>query len=82
MIKRIRTIQGVVDTIRAEDPGTAITAHHLRALVRMGVIPSQRAGCKYLVAVEDVLSYIDDQRYNAKENCYEALEVHNQSSNR
>lgn len=81
-MKRIRTIQGVVDTIRAEDPGTAITAHHLRALVRSAAIPSQKAGCKYLVAVEDVLSYFDDQRYNAKENCHEAFKIDNQSSNR
>lgn len=56
-MKRVRTIQGVVDTIRTEDPGTAITAHHLRALVRSGAIPCQRAGCKYLIAVEDVLDY-------------------------
>lgn len=56
-MKHIRTIQGAVDEIRAVDPETAITAHHLRALVRAGVVPSQKAGCKYLVAIEDVLDY-------------------------
>lgn len=69
-MKRVRTIQGVVDTIRAEDPGTAITAHHLRALVRSGAIPSRRAGSKYLVAVEDVLAYFVCNA-NKKENYYE-----------
>ena len=68
-MKRIRTIQGAVDAIRAEDPETAITAHHLRALVRSGAIPSQKAGCKYLVAVEDVLEYF--QTTLKKENTYE-----------
>lgn len=61
-MKHIRTIQGAVDAIRAEDPETAITAHHLRTLVRSGAIPSQRAGCKYLVAVEDVLTYFDKHK--------------------
>lgn len=56
-MRHIRTIQGVVDAIRAEDPGTAITVHHLRALVHSGAIPWQKAGCKYLVALEDVLAY-------------------------
>lgn len=64
-MRRVRTIQGAVDAIRAEDPGTAITAHHLRALVRSGAIPSQKAGCKYLVAVEDVLDYF---QFSRKEN--------------
>lgn len=58
-MKRIRTLQGAVVEIRAMDPGTAITMHHLRALVRMGVIPCQRAGRKYLVAIEDILIYFD-----------------------
>lgn len=60
-MRHIRTIQGAVDAIRAVDPGTAITAHHLRALVRSGAIPSQRAGCKYLVAVEDVIDYFKNK---------------------
>ena len=67
-MRHIRTIEGVVDAIRAEDPGTALTAHHLRALVRSGTIPSQKAGCKYLIAVEDVLEYFQQPR---KENDYE-----------
>lgn len=58
-MKRIRTIQGAVDAIRAEDPGTAITAHYLRALVRSGMVPSQKAGCKYLLSIEDVLDYFE-----------------------
>lgn len=66
-MRHIRTIQGVVDAIRSEDPGTAITAHHLRALVRMGAIPSQKAGSKYLVAIEDVLEYF--QATPKKEDC-------------
>lgn len=56
-MRHIRTIQGAINVIRAEDPDCAITAHRLRALVRSGAIPSKRAGRKYLVAVEDALQY-------------------------
>lgn len=62
-MKHIRTIQGAFYAIREADPGTAITMHQLRALVRGGKIPSQKAGNKYLVAVEDILEY-----YQTKEN--------------
>ena len=56
-MKRIRTIQGVVDELHRIDPDSAVTEHCLRSLVRSGQIVSARSGAKYLVAVEDVLSY-------------------------
>jgi len=56
-MKRIRTIQGVVDELHRIDPDCAVTEHCLRSLVRSGQIVSAHSGAKYLVAVEDVLSY-------------------------
>lgn len=56
-MKRIRTIQGAVDELHRIDPDCAVTEHCLRSLVRSGQIPSSRSGAKYLVAVEDVLSF-------------------------
>ena len=56
-MKRIRTIQGAVDELHQLDPDCAVTEHCLRSLVRSGQIVSARSGAKYLVAVEDVLSY-------------------------
>lgn len=60
-MKHMRTISGVIAAIRADDPDTALTPHWLRCLVLRGDIPSQRAGRKYLVAIEDVMAYIHNQ---------------------
>ena len=51
-MNRIRTIQGAADELRKRDPGCAISAHNIRQLV-----PSRKAGSKYLVALDDVERY-------------------------
>ncbi|MFQ8998360.1 hypothetical protein [Allofournierella massiliensis] len=60
-MKHMRTINGVIAAIHADDPNSALTPHWLRCLVLRGDIPSQRAGRKYLVAIEDVIQYIDSK---------------------
>lgn len=78
-MKRIRTIQGVVDELHRLDPNCAVTEHCLRSLVRSGQIVSARSGAKYLVAVEDVLSYFGADSSSAlspireSENYYETF---------
>lgn len=78
-MKRIRTIQGVVDELHRIDPDCAVTEHCLRSLVRSGQIVSARSGAKYLVAVEDVLSYFGADSSSAlppireSENYYETF---------
>lgn len=59
---KIRTLQGAVAAIKAQDPETAITEHYLRALVRSGAIPSQRAGRKYLLCLEDIYQHFKRKR--------------------
>jgi len=55
---RMRTILQAVNQIREQDPGSSISEHWLRCLVRSGKLPCHRAGAKYLVdldALEDFL---------------------------
>lgn len=60
-MKRIRTISGAYDEIRAADPGTAITLTAIRRAVREGDIPSRRVGSrggwKYFVDIDTVVQY-------------------------
>ena len=56
-MRRIRTINGAADFIRAIDPDTAVTTWAIRQAVKSGSIESKRSGTRIYVAVEDVLSY-------------------------
>lgn len=60
-MKRIRTIQGCYEEIKAADPCTAITLRAIRRAVSEGDIPSRRIGSgkgwKYLLDVDEVMSY-------------------------
>lgn len=60
-MKRIRTIQGCYEEIKAADPNTAITLRAIRRAVSEGDIPSRRIGSgkgwKYLLDVDEVMSY-------------------------
>lgn len=57
-MKTWRTIDALAEEYRKADAGTAITRYFLRGLVTNGMIPSARAGRKYLVAVEDLENYL------------------------
>lgn len=54
---RMRTAQGVMDTIKAEDPDTAITMRYIRRLINSGKIPVVNVGTKKLIDVDAVLEY-------------------------
>lgn len=60
-MKRIRTIQGCYDEIKAQDSNTAITLRAIRRAVSEGDIPSRRIGSgkgwKYLVDLDEVVTY-------------------------
>ena len=55
-MRRIRTIQGAFDEIRAADPDSAITLCAIRRAVTEGDIPSRRVGSgrawKYFIDLE------------------------------
>lgn len=56
----LRTINKAYEELRARDPETAITKNLLREMVTQGVIPSARAGNRYLVDVDVVERYFMD----------------------
>lgn len=60
-MKRVRTIQGAYNEIKAADPGTDITLTAIRRAVSSGEIPSRRVGArggwKYYVDLDKVIEY-------------------------
>ena len=56
----LRTINKAYEELRARDPETAITKNLLREMVTQGVIPSAKAGNRYLVDVDVVEQYFMD----------------------
>ena len=56
----LRTINKAYEELRARDPETAITRNLLREMVTQGVIPSAKAGNRYLVDVDVVEQYFMD----------------------
>lgn len=58
---RIRTIKNAYMEIREQDPNTCITEWFLRQLITGGAIPSIRAGTKWLVDLDVVEEYIQEE---------------------
>ncbi len=55
-IPRMRTVPKIVAEIRAQDPGSEVTEHYVRQLVRDGKVPVVWAGTKALINLDDVLA--------------------------
>lgn len=55
---RMRTISEAVSEIRAQDPQTAVTPYRVRQLILSGVLPSVRAGNKYLIDLDVLIEYL------------------------
>lgn len=58
---RIRTIKNAYREIRERDPNTCITEWFLRQLITGGAIPSIRAGTKWLVDLDVIEEYIQEE---------------------
>lgn len=54
----MRTIAEAVSEIRAQDPKTAVTPYRVRQLILSGVLPSVRAGNKYLIDLDVLIEYL------------------------
>lgn len=54
---KIRTIRGAYEEIKKNDPNTCISLWAIRDAVSTGRIPSIKAGCKYLVTMDNVNAY-------------------------
>lgn len=55
---RMRTAGKVLEIIQAEDPGTEVTLHYIRQLIKTGAVPSVAVGRKRLVDADDVIQRI------------------------
>ena len=54
---RLRTIDGALQEIRAQDKNTAITRYRIRELVINGEIPARKSGKKYLIDLDALIRY-------------------------
>lgn len=54
-IPRMRTARGILDVIRAEDPETGISEHHIRRLMKSGAVPIAHSGRKCLANADEVI---------------------------
>ena len=57
-VPKMRTPAGCVAYLKEQDPDCAITEHYIRRLIKTGQLPSVRAGVKYLVDVDKLISYL------------------------
>lgn len=57
-VPRMRTAPKIVAEIKALDPGSEVTEHYIRQLVRAGTVPVVWAGTKALINLDDVLELL------------------------
>lgn len=57
-IPRMRTAPKIVAEIKAVDPGSEVTEHYVRQLVKDGRVPVVWAGTKALINLDDVLELL------------------------
>lgn len=69
---RMRTMAEAYEEIKKDDPNTAITKSYIRRLIVSGQVPSQRAGKKYLVNMEDLETFLCNptKKNQSKQNNY------------
>lgn len=57
---RMRTAEGALEIIKAEDPETAVTLRYVRHLIATGAVPYVPVGRKKLVNVDRLLAYLEN----------------------
>ena len=56
---KIRTIQQCLNEIKTIDPNTAVTENFIRTLCKTSQVKHFKSGTKYLVNLDDLLSYLN-----------------------
>ena len=59
-IPRMRTINEAAQELRQLDPNTAMSPYHIRRLCLDGVIPTVKAGKKFLFDLDTLIEYMTD----------------------
>jgi len=57
-VPRMRYTESALAQLRAEDPGTPVTAYMVKRLLSAGVIPSIKVGRRRLFNYDDLLKYL------------------------
>lgn len=57
-IPRMRTAEGALAVLKADDPGTAVSLKYIRRLINTGEIPCVNVGRKKLINVDDLAAYL------------------------
>lgn len=59
-MKHIRTIAETANWVKQQDPDSALTKTAIRSLVIHGILPSNRIGDKYLIALEALDTLVEN----------------------
>ena len=59
-IPRMRTVHEAAQELKQLDPSTAVTEYHIRRLVLSGKLPKIKAGKKYLINLDLLLDYLEN----------------------
>lgn len=57
-IPRMRTAEGALAVLKAEDPDTAVSLKYIRRLINTGEIPCVNVGRKKLINVDELAAYL------------------------
>ena len=55
---RMRTLDSAIAQLKADDPESGLTKYALRQMVLSGVVPSVKAGAKYLINYDALLDML------------------------
>lgn len=61
MMARLRTAPGALAILKEQDPGTEVTLHYLRHLIKTGKIPCAPVGRKKLVNVDLLIRFLEGE---------------------
>lgn len=57
---RMRTPHQAAALLQELDPGSGVTEHFIRRLIKTGQLPSVPVGCKRLIDVDKLLAYLEE----------------------
>ena len=60
-MRRLRTINEAVRFLKEQDPETSLTPYFIRRMIVDGQVPTVMAGKKYLVDIDALLDYFENQ---------------------
>lgn len=67
MAVRMRFPAKALEELKKDDPGTPVTLHFIRALVRQGLVPCVKVGRRWLLNYDALLAYLENPTQGARE---------------